>query len=629
MCGIVAVVTPSEIDAPLIDRMRDRLAHRGPDGSRTWVSKHETGAVGFGFRRLAIIDLSDAAMQPMRSADGALTLVYNGEIYNYIELRDELRARKHVFRTQSDTEVLLAAYQEWGAECLPRLNGMFAFALWDARQRRLLVARDRFGEKPMFFARLPRGGIAFASEAKALFAHPDLGAAIDQDTLGSYVAGRYFEHDEPTLFKGIKRLPGAHAMTVDERGEVTRSWTYWTLEFAASRDSYRETDTVEQFRTLLDRSVSMRLRSDVPVGTSLSGGLDSSTVVALVAGMKDERGIITQNTFTARFDDDPALSEGEYVDMVAAATGVKAHMVTPDPRRLIEESRDLHYHQEEPFLSASIYLQWCVARLAAANATTVILDGQGADELLGGYQYYFPAHQLDLVESGRWWPAVRETTLFSRRLKQASRQFPDAGRRFNRNAALNLAQLAVAVVRQRRGGAGARGGRYRAMRASALVENSLPQLLRYADRNAMAFSRETRLPFLDYDLVDFVARLPEQAIVGDGWQKLILRRAGEGLVPTQVLWRADKMGYAAPLDRWLRDELKTWAHDRLFSGPVTHLEAYDRRALEGLWNEHQSGRAERSWALWRWISLNEWLCLLEDGAWSAGRAGEPATSTRS
>ena len=197
-------------------------------------------------------------MQPMRSADGALTLVYNGEIYNYIELRDELRARKHVFRTQSDTEVLLAAYQEWGAECLPRLNGMFAFALWDARQRRLLVARDRFGEKPMFFARLPRGGIAFASEAKALFAHPDLGAAIDQDTLGSYVAGRYFEHDEPTLFKGIKRLPGAHAMTVDERGEVTRSWTYWTLEFAASRDSYRETDTVEQFRTLLDRSVSNR-----------------------------------------------------------------------------------------------------------------------------------------------------------------------------------------------------------------------------------------------------------------------------------------------------------------------------------------------------------------------------------
>jgi asparagine synthase (glutamine-hydrolysing) len=624
MCGIVAVVTPSEIDAPLIDRMRDRLDHRGPDGARTWVSKHETGAVALGFRRLAIIDLSDAAMQPMRSADGALTIVYNGEIYNYIELREELRARKHVFQTQSDTEVLLAAYAEWGADCLPRLNGMFAFALWDARQRRLMVARDRFGEKPLFYARLPRGGIAFASEAKALFAHPDLGAAIDEDTLSSYVDGHYFESDEPTLFKGLKRLPGAHAMTVDERGEVTRSWGYWTLDFAASRDLYREKDAVGQFRQLLERSVSMRLRSDVPVGTSLSGGLDSSTVVALVARMKDERGIVTQNTFSARFDDDAALSEGPYVDLVAAATGVKAHMVTPDPQQLIEESRNLHYHQEEPFLSASIYLQWCVARLAAANATTVILDGQGADELLGGYQYYFPSHQLDLVESGRWWPALRETALFSRRLKRASRQFPDSRRRFNHHAALNFAQLAVSAVRQRRQAAGVNGGRYRSTRARALVEDSLPQLLRYADRNAMAFSRETRLPFLDYDLVEFVAGLPEQAIVGDGWQKLILRRAGEGLVPPQVLWRADKMGYAAPLDLWLRNGLRTWAHDRLFKGPVTQLDAYDLPALEHLWNEHQSGSADRSWALWRWISLNEWLCLLEDGAWSTGRAGEPA-----
>jgi len=628
MCGIVGVVASSDIDARLIDRMRDRLAHRGPDSARTWISRHNGGCVAFGFRRLAIIDLSEAADQPMFSADKTLAVIYNGEIYNYIELREELRARKHMFRTESDTEVLLAAYAEWGADCLPRLNGMFAFALWDAGQRRLLLARDRFGEKPLFYARLPHGGTAFASEAKALFAHPDLAPSVDEDALRSYLDGHYYESDDVTLFSGVKRLPGAHAMTIDERGQVTRLWRYWTLDFSAAHDAYREKEAVEQFRHLMERSVSMRLRSDVPVGTSLSGGLDSSTVVALVAKMKDARGLVTQNTFSARFDDDPALSEGPYIDLVAAATGVKAHMITPDPHRLMEESRTLHYHQEEPFLSASIYLQWCVARLAAANATTVILDGQGADELLGGYQYYFPSHQLDLVETGQWWPVAKETALFSRRLKKASRQFPDSRRRFNRNAGLGFARLALSAVRRRPPQAhdglaglpdGARGGRYRTLRARALLYDSLPQLLRYADRNSMAFSRETRLPFLDYDLVDFVAGLPERAIVADGWQKLILRRAGEGLVPSQVVWRADKMGYAAPLDRWLRAGMKTWAHDRLFSGPITRLDAYDSASLKRMWDEHQSLAAERSWALWRWISLNEWLSMFEDGTWSGGR----------
>jgi asparagine synthase (glutamine-hydrolysing) len=621
MCGIVGVVGSSDIDSGLIDRMRDRLAHRGPDGARSWISKHDGGVVAFGHRRLAIIDLSEAAYQPMFSADKTLVVIYNGEIYNYIELREELRARNHVFRTESDTEVLLAAYAEWGADCLPRLNGMFAFALWDATQQRLLLARDRFGEKPLFYARLPRGGIAFASEVKALFAHPDLAASVDDDVLRSYLDGHYFESDDVTLFRGVNRLPGAHAMTVDERGDVTRLWPYWTLDLSAGQDDYREAEAVERFRHLMERSVSMRLRSDVPIGTSLSGGLDSSTVVALVAKMKDARGLVTQNTFSARFDDDPALSEGPYIDLVAAATGVKAHMVTPDPNRLVEESRSLHYHQEEPFLSASIYLQWCVARLAAAKATTVILDGQGADELLGGYQHYFPSHQLDLVESGQWWPAVRETALFSGRLKQASRQFPDSSRRFNRRASLSVARLAVSALRNRR--PRTEGGRYRSQRARALTHDSLPQLLRYADRNSMAFSRETRLPFLDYDLVDFVAGLPERAIVADGWQKLILRRAGEGLVPARVLWRADKMGYAAPLDRWLRNGMKTWAHDRLFSGPITHLDAYDRGSLQRMWDEHQSAAAERSWALWRWISLNEWLSMFEDGTWSGGQAPTP------
>src|ERR1700674_5395412 len=299
MCGIV-VVAGEKIDTSVLNRMRDRLAHRGPDGARSWSSA-DGGAISLGHRRLAIIDLSTAADQPMLSRDGRLVIVYNGEVYNYIELREELRARGHVFRTESDTEVLLTAYEEWGADFLLRLNGMFAFALWDGRQRRLLLARDRFGEKPLFYSRLARGGIAFASEAKALFAHPHIHPAVDEDVLRSYIDGHYYESEEPTLFKGVQRLPGGHAMTVDEAGQITRSWRYWTLDLSpaqavpSSTYTYKEGEAVDEFRHLLERSVSMRLRSDVPVGTSLSGGLDSSTVVALVAKMRDGRGIITQN----------------------------------------------------------------------------------------------------------------------------------------------------------------------------------------------------------------------------------------------------------------------------------------------------------------------------------------------
>src|SRR2546427_945682 len=633
MCGIV-VVAGEKIDSSVLDRMRDRLAHRGPDGARSWSSP-DSGAIALGHRRLAIIDLSAAAAQRMVARDGKLVIVYTGEVYNYIELREELRARGHVFETESDTEVLLAAYAEWGMGCLPRLNGMFAFALWDANTRRLLVARDRFGEKPLFYATLPGGGIVLASEMKALFAHPQLSASPDETATARYIAGGYDESDELTMFRGVRRLPPAHALAIDQNGRIQRSWRYWKPDFSARDDTYHEVDAVARFREIVERSVSMRLRSDVSVGSSLSGGLDSSMIVGLVARIRDQRGIVSQNTFSGRFDDDPALSEGPFIDMVVKATGVNGYGVTPDPSRLIEESRALHYYQEEPFPSASIYLQWCVMRLASENLTTVVLDGQGADELLGGYQSYFPHHQMDLVDQRQWTRAFTETVTFSRRLARAGHQYPDAKRRFNPKVALGAAQLLRRSLRRVSGLSeidlpylppAARGGRFRKARAKALLYDSLPQLLRYADRNAMAFSRETRLPFLDHELVDFVNCLPDRALVGDGWQKLILRRAADGRVPPDVVWRADKVGYAAPLDRWLRDGLKSWAHELVFNGPITELEGYDRPKLEQLWYEHQASHANHSWALWRWISLNEWFRLLTDSIWSRGLEPGPGMS---
>jgi asparagine synthase (glutamine-hydrolysing) len=611
----------------VLDAMRDRLVHRGPDGARSWQTTTPRSTVSLGHRRLSIIDLTHAADQPMFDASGDLALVYNGEIYNYVELREELAAAGRVFSTQSDTEVLIAAYERWGTDCLPRLNGMFAFALWDNRRGELFLARDRFGEKPLFYTRLRGGGYAFASEMKALFAHPDVAVTPRESAVRSYVDGPFYEDGPETMFDGVLRLMPAHAMTVADDGSVRRQWRYWTPEYGPAESSFDEAAAVERFRELLERSVRMRLRSDVPVGTSLSGGLDSSTIVGLLAAARMQTPTLTQNTFSGRFDEtDPTLSEGPYIDLVVQRTGVRAHSVTPTPLGLIEESERLHWHQEEPFLSASIYLQWCVMRLAYEHKTTVLLDGQGADELLAGYQFYFPTHQRDLVDRGQYGRLVRDTVAFRRRLRRASQGYANSRRRFDDDVALGARVVASAWRSRWRlpqsnyaegVPAAAPGTRLRRKIAEALQYNSLPMLLRYADRNGMAFSRETRFPFLDHELVDWCVTLPDRAFISHGWQKHILRQATGDVLPPQIRWRADKVGYAAPLDLWLRGTLREWGRERLFTGPVAELEGYDRSSIDELWRRHQAGE-NHSWALWRWISLNEWFNLIDSGAWRRG-----------
>jgi asparagine synthase (glutamine-hydrolysing) len=629
MCGLVSVFAPaSSLSQVIVETMRDRLAHRGPDGYGLAVERSGELAIALAHRRLSILDLSDAAAQPMRSPDGRAVLVFNGEIYNFVELRDELRGHGFVFRTTSDTEVLLAAYRHWGTDCVQRLNGMFAFVIWDADRQRLFIARDRFGEKPLFHARLPGGGRAFASEMKALFAHPELPPSVSQSVLAKFGEGRYLEDGEETLFEGVLRVPPAHALLVAPDGAILRQWRYWTPDYEAVQEGLSAREATEGFLARFQESIRKRLRSDVPIGTSLSGGLDSSMIVCSLSAVRAGGTEFRQNSFSARFEDDPTLSEGEYIDLVARAAGVRSHGVTPTPQGLAEECRRLHWHQEEPFLSASIYLQWCVARLARENDTTVLLDGQGADELLGGYQFYFPTHQRDLLDRRRYAELLWTSALFNARLKRASRRFADSRRRFNEQVGIGVRQL-LAMIRQPVGSVWhgpyevgvpkpEPGKRLRRVMAEALQYNGLPTLLRYADRNAMAFGREGRLPFLDYDLVDYCISLPDSAYVHNGWQKYVLRRAGEGLLPRQVQWRADKVGYAAPLDVWMRGALKDWAWDRLQATDVASAPGFDRGAVQALWDDHQAGRANNSWALWRWISLGEWLAMHREGVWRSG-----------
>lgn len=620
MCGFVVWIASESVDDSTLTLMRDMLTHRGPDNGSNWIESKKR--IGFGHRRLSIIDTSHGADQPMHYAQGRLSIVFNGEIYNYIELRDELRALGHLFETQSDTEVLLAAYAQWGENCLPRLNGMFAFALWDADAQELLVARDRFGEKPLFVGKTKNGDVIYASEMKAILIHPQMQVAANQAAIDLYVRSTWYEDAEMTFFQDIERIPPSHALVIDVNGNEKRRWRYWTPNYEREIQ-ISDAEAERRFSQLLARSVNMRLRADVPVGSSLSGGLDSSAIVGLLAAERSKRPF-SQNTFSACFDTDPTISETPFIDAVVDYTHVNSFRVNPDPAKLMQESERLHWHQEEPFLSASIYLQWCVARLAKENNTTVMLDGQGADELLAGYQFWYQQYQLDMLDKRNYYSLIADTWRFTRRLKKSSSLYADSARRFNARSAYGWREL-LRKWRSRPGLWGypyesgvpalTRGMRLKRILAEALQYNSLPMLLRYADRNAMAFSRESRMPFLDYDIVDFVIGLPSRQLIRKGWQKWILRRITEGFIPDSVRWRADKVGYAAPLDIWLRGAMKDWAQQRVFAPELDAIKGYDRNTMRKLWDEHQSGNANHSWALWRWISLTEWFALLDKGYW--------------
>ena len=621
MCGFVGIVTSGKsVEPALIERMRDTLAHRGPDAAETWIQEN----VGVGHRRLSIIDPSSNSDQPMTSGNGRYTVVYNGEIYNYVELRSELKDAGFHFKTKGDCEVLLAAWERWGEQAIERLNGMFAFAIWDKQLKTMTLVRDRFGEKPLFWAAPSDGGLVFASEMKALLRHPFVTTKMDQQASEQFSAGAYFENTPRTMFADVKRALAAHVMVFDHKGKLLSERRYWTPNYDDVDTKTNRSDAKAQFNELFDKSIDMRLRSDVAVGSSLSGGLDSSTIVGLLAKRRKEGTLGEQHTFSARFPKDPTLSECKFIDSVVDHTGVTCHSVSPDPLTMIDELDTLHYHQEEPLLSASIYLQWCVARLAKAKGVTVLLDGQGADELLGGYQYYFRSHQEDLVELGHFEELELITSAFNQRMSHAATLYEGASRRFNPNSAYSLADLETLKQGVAAGfdsafpigvPKAAPGNRVRRIMAESMQWNSLPILLRYADRNSMAFSIEGRLPYLDYDLVDFCISQPDSLYFADGWQKSVLRDLADTVVPHEVSRRADKMGYAAPLDVWMRGPIKDWTRQRAFEGRVRDHSSFDEANLLRLWEEHQAGTANHSWALWRSVSLNQWMDLTACGAW--------------
>ena len=572
MCGIAgAVGRNKKIDHHLLKRMTDSVAHRGPDGEGFWIDSKEQ--VGLGHRRLAIIDLSDAGRQPMAYSNGRYHLTFNGEIYNYVELRADLEARGHRFVSTSDTEVLLALFSEKKEKCLDELDGMFAFAIWDDKERRLFAARDRFGEKPFYYG-LHEGTFYFGSEMKALWAAGVPRVTADAMIYNYLAEGFMYDPRDlsRTFFDGISKLKAAHYFYISPDDLEAKQIRYWTLEEQVLDQEIPEVDAEERFRELFTESVKRRLRSDVPVGSSLSGGLDSSLVVCTIDRLNKETSV-RQATFSARFPGF-AKDEGEYMQAVIDRTNVEPHFVFPDEEGLIENIEKLFHHQEEPFGSASIYAQYCVMRLAKEHGVIVLLDGQGADELLAGYHPYFDDY-LDELRRGRpqAWRAERKAhaALYGGRkgnfdLKKAvAKSLPGPlrftakrlYRRWNRVSSSFLSEdFRQANANDSFGFPDKPGSLRESLRRHA-EGGALEELLRYADRNSMAHSREVRLPFLSHHLAEFLFSLPSDLKIRNGVHKYIMRRAFRDVLPEKILGRTDKIGYEPPQRSWLSDPRMT------------------------------------------------------------------------
>lgn len=622
MCGIAGIITRDGTGPRDLSLALDLMAHRGPDGHGQW---HDADAAGHGItlahRRLSIIDLSDNASQPMGDTSGRYWLTFNGEIYNYVELKAELVARGATFRTASDSEVILEAYKAWGTACLDRFNGMFAFAIWDKRERRLFAARDRFGEKPLLYVAKP-AFFAFASEYKVLLTMPGVSRGYDEFRLIRFAAnpGQGCDADRQTVFRDIAQLLPGEALEIGAEEADPRVWRYYAPRYDATRAAKSETELFAEFRRLLIDSVRIRMRSDVKVGSCLSGGLDSSAIVCIARQLIGEDA--PYHTFTGQFPGTDA-DEAHFARIVVEATGVESHHVEPTVDRFVDELPQFMWLNELPVGGASQFAQWCVFHLAKQHGVTVLLDGQGSDEVLGGYETYFRLYVAALEETGdnerllrerpeieRRYPGVLSTRRedFKERLPFRMRHM--MATRFGKGSNLFYALRADVALRVQGENARTRQAGFHAL-ASALVEDSfgrfLTTLLRYGDRNSMAHSREVRLPFCDHRIADFVLSLPPHLLMGEAQNKRLLRESMRGILPDPIRMRWRKQGFNPPTDLWFRSpRLMELVRDMLGSESFRASPYWLTKPLSIMADRVAKGERGLGWSLWQPLQLDLW-----------------------
>jgi len=617
MCGIAGWVTKAQrmLSTETMESMLQSIAHRGPDGQGicSFLSASTGHHVFLGHRRLAIIDV-EGAPQPMCDAHAGLALIFNGEIYNFRELRAELSALGYVFKRDSDTEVLLRAYQHWGSDVVCHLRGMFAFAIWDSRNERLFLARDRFGEKPLYLYE-DSCGLYFASEIKALLRIPGIKTTVDLHSVWDYLAYRYVPGPK-TLFDGIRKLlPGTTAIW--ERGKL-KEQRYWSAPDRALRaPTQAQPDAVENFLARLDGAVKLQMVSDVPFGAFLSGGLDSSTIVALMS-----RHNTSVKTFSVGFAED-SYSELGYAAEVAQHFGTDHHELIVTERDVMDKLSRLVSFRDAPVAEPSdipIYMLAC----EASRSVKMVLTGEGSDEILGGY----PKHVFErFAQSYQMLPGYVRHRLIAplahalpyefRRLKTAvtNLNIEDWRERYVRwFGALNRREREHLSVLRLNGYDVGHVPPFDADPKSSALRRILyfdqtswlpDNLLERGDRMSMAASIESRVPFLDHELAEYASSLPDHYRVRGKSSKWILREAGKKLLPERILKRP-KVGFRVPVNRWFRGEMREYLMDHLQGGASMTRAYFEPKALDRVLAEHMDGRQNHEKLLWALLNLEIW-----------------------
>jgi asparagine synthase (glutamine-hydrolysing) len=616
MCGIAGIISVNKqkVFQQRLKEMTDVISHRGPDGEGYWIS--DNGNVGFGHRRLSIIDLTENGSQPMHFLN-RYSIVFNGEIYNYIELKEALIKDGYSFKSESDTEVLMALYDKEKENCLSKLDGMFSFAIYDQEQNEIFAARDRFGEKPFYYNYIRGQQFIFGSEMKCLWT-AGVKKEVNNRMLFAYLnyGSIHNQKDETeTFYNNCKNLPHSHYLKISVANCDILLVKYYDINIRNINHAISESEAQEKFRELFNTSVKRRLRSDVTVGSSLSGGLDSSLIVCAIDELKRETHQ-KQNTFSAVFPGF-AKDERKYIDFVINKTNVIPHFTTPTDDGIIKDIENLIYHQEEPFVTASIYAQFCVMRLAKENNVTVLLDGQGADEYLAGYHSYYQQFFNDLKtnypdrsnEEYNAYLKLHNGNAVNASMKKDFKylvrmKFPEilkSGKRLSNYYSHkksfffsddfyreNIKRNSIPYV-------------YPKYLNAALYQNlfqgELQSLLRYCDRNSMSQSREVRLPFLNNELVEFVFSLPPYFKINEGWTKWILRTSFAHLLPEQITWRKDKIGYEPPQNNWLQNKnVQEKIHEskrKLFVKNIISKKEFERNSYSKF-----SSNNNKNWQLW-------------------------------
>ncbi len=622
MCGIVGMVAPNPSEE-LLWRMTDTLTHRGPDDSGIFVN----GNIGLGSRRLSIIDLSSSGHQPMANEDETVWIVHNGEVYNYIELREELGEYK--FKSSTDTEVVLHAYEKWGESCVEQFNGMFAFAIWDSRTGKLFCVRDRLGIKPFYYYQ-DDDRFLFASEIKALLV-AGIPRQPNDSVIYDYLAYGYYDHSDNTFFDRVKQIPPGHYMVI--QNENTNLRKYWDVaESISPLNGLTGAEYTEKFNELLRDSVRLRLRSDVPLGVNLSGGLDSPSLVYTVNNLLGSKGDL--KTFSMCYDD-KKYDERELIEKLVPLLNCRSNFSYFEADDVSDVVEKVLWHQEQPFGGIPTMAYWKLMGLARNEEVTVLLEGQGVDEMLAGYRYFYGALFLDYLTSLNIRQLYREIKGYKRLNNLSFRQTlkfitdgvlaysgygsQDASRFLKPNC---LAPEFKAKYNRLPKWPSPFKSRLSNMMYRDIRYTKLPRVLRFNDRMSMAFSRELRVPYLDHRIVEFAFSIPTSQKIKEGVNKVVLRNAMEGSLPEELRNRP-KLAVASPQQDWFRTSLKDWLCDIIESESFAGRGYFNVSEVKREFEEYcRSDRGQNSFFIWQWVNLELWFRMFIDNDYPSGGGKE-------